>query len=468
MGDTSWVGYVVSVDCGETLGSFQGHVSTVDPVQQTLSLVKVFKNGLSCEVPEVTISACDIQQLTILKTDKEPPVKSEPTLTKKLNNGVVGKSNTRSPANPQGNTAHSEGIRARSLSQSASDQRRKPGTPRKGDTVRRKWYDQDDDCLNTPIGDYIFKNEFDFEKNLALFDKQAVFEEIDAAVKPDLVRPADERRGETAAAKYKCDETVLKQKPVVHRQIILSKAGKTEFATDTGLIVPSISYELREKLQSTADKLGFSRERQTELFAKAVSEMVIQILGGTRRLNPNNSHQIPSVVILCGLCTQGLYGISCGRHLANHGVNVTCYVLLGSATSSAAYKQEIELYRLTRGKLTSSIEDLPSGPIDAVISALAGHSGLLSEQLSSWYKMAVDWATNCKAPIITIDPPGDGVLVHTKYSLVPILPLDADLSSCGSIYLCDMALPEKVFAKVGINYQSPFGPKSFIPLHPNI
>ena len=41
---------------------------------------------------------------------------------------------------------------------------------------------------------FYFSQEFDFEKNLALFDKRLVFEEISASNQPDVVRLVDINR----------------------------------------------------------------------------------------------------------------------------------------------------------------------------------------------------------------------------------------------------------------------------------
>lgn len=42
--------------------------------------------------------------------------------------------------------------------------------------------------FSTPVDDPVMVEDFDFEKNLALFDKQAIWDKIDANQKPDLVR----------------------------------------------------------------------------------------------------------------------------------------------------------------------------------------------------------------------------------------------------------------------------------------
>lgn len=49
-----------------------------------------------------------------------------------------------------------------------------------------------------------------------------------------------------------------------------------------------------------ADKFGLTWERRMELMGRAATEISLQLLGGGHRLNPRNTHQSPSVVILAG------------------------------------------------------------------------------------------------------------------------------------------------------------------------
>lgn len=51
---TDWLGSIVSINCGDSLGVYQGRVSAVDQVSQTISLTRPFHNGVKCLVPEVT------------------------------------------------------------------------------------------------------------------------------------------------------------------------------------------------------------------------------------------------------------------------------------------------------------------------------------------------------------------------------------------------------------------------------
>jgi hypothetical protein len=50
-----FLGYAVSVTCRNDLGSYQGQICNVDPKDQTITLKKAFKNGIPCQVPQVTL-----------------------------------------------------------------------------------------------------------------------------------------------------------------------------------------------------------------------------------------------------------------------------------------------------------------------------------------------------------------------------------------------------------------------------
>ena len=82
-----------------------------------------------------------------------------------------------------------------------------------------------DDCFSAPVDSIL--DDFDFEKNLALFDKQAVFEEIETLGYPKIVRPNSANQ----PAKYKCDQNVLQSTPVIYRQITVPSSGTRVYVT---------------------------------------------------------------------------------------------------------------------------------------------------------------------------------------------------------------------------------------------
>lgn len=99
--------------------------------------------------------------------------------------------------------------------------------------------------------------------------------------------------------RFRHDENVLTSIPTTYRQITVPKQEFCEYVTDEGLIIPSISKTLRNKLWAAADRLGLTWERRIELMGRAAAEMALQLVGGGHRLNPHNTHQCPTIVILC-------------------------------------------------------------------------------------------------------------------------------------------------------------------------
>lgn len=73
------------------------------------------------------------------------------------------------------------------------------------------------------------------------------------------------------------------------------------------------------------------------------------------RLTPKNVHQRPTVVILCGPHIQGAQGISCGRHLANHEVEVILF-LPNFVKMQESVTSEVQLYSRTSSKQVSSVK----------------------------------------------------------------------------------------------------------------
>ncbi|XP_023930254.1 enhancer of mRNA-decapping protein 3 [Lingula anatina] len=503
-----WIGCVVSVDCGDTLGTYQGQVSLVNREDQSITLIKAFRNGMLCEVPTVTLSAIDIQDLKILKTSTE--AEELPAIRHKVKNGHVtppnaadagegyldttplkpkasndpgrrnGRSNGYQGVNgqgvngfPNGNDQYNYSVSStreadsfRKRSGSASDTKTNSGrggrgrsTPKKIEGRRRNT--PREECFSAPSQSFL--GEFDFEKNLALFDKQAVFEEIESSSYPAEMQIAAQKQ----PPKYRCDENVLQSGPVELRQIKIKSSASSgmekDYVTDAGLVVPCIPQDLRNKLFEKAEKAGFKTERLLEVVGRSACEMVLQLLGGAHRLNPRNAHQRPTVVVLCGPHMQGAQGVSCARQLANHNVNVILFVpnFLKMLNWLA---EEIALFELTSGKKTSDPSGLPTFPVDIIINCLDnGENKHLRSQ--PWYTTIVNWTNQSKAPVMAMDPPADGGSdIQNKWSMCLGLPLNLP-DNCGQIYLCDLGLPKAIFKQLGITYQSPFGHKFVIPLH---
>lgn len=100
---------------------------------------------------------------------------------------------------------------------------------RKGPEGKKWMKDRDEACFNVAVDSEVLDIDFDFEKNLALFDKRAVFDEINALSKSDHIRLVDcNRRGET---KYRHDENVLASDLPILKQISLPGTCNKEYVT---------------------------------------------------------------------------------------------------------------------------------------------------------------------------------------------------------------------------------------------
>ncbi|KAM3625000.1 uncharacterized protein V6R79_005387 [Siganus canaliculatus] len=467
---TDWLGSVVSINCGLTLGVYQGEVSSVDHASQTISLRLPYHNGVRCPIPEVTFSAMDIKELKILDIQ---------TAANKSSSGQAAAAETSStPSAPHGqttrvphplvtsNNSHPSTAPVTILRRGPSNNRGVTQAAPKKSSVRNGAAGvrtKDDECF----GDGTVENldtDFDFEGNLALFDKAAVFSQIEGSSSRGQRSQHPSAAGEQKPVSYRHDENILQGKPVVYRQITVPQHGGREYFTDSGLVVPTVPYELHQRLLAAAERWGLSVERRLETTGVCSSQMALTLLGGPNRLTPKNVHQRPTVVLLCGPHIQGAQGISCGRHLANHDVEVILF-LPNFLKMQESVSSEVNLYSGTSGKQVASVKDLPTSPVDLVINCLDCHENqLLREQ--SWYQSAADWANQNRAPVLSIDPAfrEQHQPVEAKWTLSLGLPLPlAEAES--RVYLCDIGIPKLVFQEVGICYHSPFGCKFVIPLH---
>jgi len=82
--------------------------------------------------------------------------------------------------------------------------------------------ERNDACFGVSL-DTIVKEDFDFEKNLALFNKKAFYNKIHK--KPDLVPH------EKVSNKYKHNENVLHSTPVKFRQVTVPSPAINEYIT---------------------------------------------------------------------------------------------------------------------------------------------------------------------------------------------------------------------------------------------
>ncbi|KAG0707256.1 Enhancer of mRNA-decapping protein 3 [Chionoecetes opilio] len=405
-----YVGSQVSVEVAGGLGFYQGRLVAINTQRQTLSLSQVIHNGRPAQLSDVTIKEGD-GEWQCMPTGQPMADYSSPR---------------------RGGDPHR-------------------GTPNKKERQRRA---RNDATFADPVDD--MSTEFDFESNLALFDKRAVYEEIQSH-KPDVVR-------QTVRENYRYDENVLPSKPMPERKIIVPTSGAAEviYANDNGLLVPSVTSELRAALLSTANQHGLTNSRQLEMIGRAATEVIMSISGCSHRLDPSNTQLSPLVVLLCGSHLQGAAGLEC------QGVQ-TLVVTPPSASSTPTpllLTHELQLYAMTGGRLVADTRTLPS-TLDLIVDARLDHAGRAGEGGTglAWLSSTAAWASTSRAPVLALDPPSDLAALPSTPTPLPArvllcaaLPL-AYTPARGKVYLLSLPLPLHTFAAVGIKYVSPLVPR---------
>ncbi|PAA50931.1 hypothetical protein BOX15_Mlig003584g1, partial [Macrostomum lignano] len=300
-------------------------------------------------------------------------------------------------------------------------------------------------------------DDFDFEGNLALFDKQAFYAMVDSGQtpEPDLVRTAQPPQPEP---KLRPDQSVLLPGGAAPAAPSIQVPCKVDcqFATDVGLPVPSVTEELRVAVLSAADKAGLTAARLAEAFGRSASEFLVQQMGGASRLQPGNQHQLPQVAVLVGPGRRGLMGLSMARHLANKEVRVHVYCSERELAASSELAQEVQLFRTTGCPVVHSCRDLP-WLLDYIVLAT-------SEPDSPEHTLAL-WCRSNRAPVVGVCPQQrNPARLECKINLQYCLPVPVD-AGYGSTYLVDAGITKHVYRQVGILYASPFGHRSVVQLH---
>lgn len=246
-----------------------------------------------CLIKLITFRANEISDLKLIDIDEQSLATGNSTVT-------IAKPVAKRAGRTQ---STSESLNTSKLNNSTNNAKSKPididvkSTPNRRDKTKTRWSKgwKDELCFGSPLD--TIGQDFDFEKNLALFDKQALWNEINSQ-KPDVIKQTDHCRKQST--KYRHDENVIATIPTIYRQITVPKQDVNEYVTDDGLIIPSVPQSLLNKLWTIADTVGLTWERRVELIGRAATEMALHLLGGGHRMNPRNTHQWPTVVVFCG------------------------------------------------------------------------------------------------------------------------------------------------------------------------
>ncbi|CAH2089063.1 unnamed protein product [Euphydryas editha] len=480
---SKWIGYAVSVNCGEPLGCYQGTILEADG--NTITLTKAFRNGFPYPKSQVTLNAADIKDLKIIEEAKSKSAEQTHSTVAVAKNNRKGQRSTvceNLQANPShsGNQQNVSNVSSKTALSRGSVQvptRSKPidiqgtrnsknnhsgsfgntgSTPkgRGGGPFHERARRRNEACFGD-TADPALDDDFDFEGNLALFDKQALWQEMRAAARPDVVRAADE------AARLRHDENVLGAAPAPPAIRLPDElSGPVVYSADDGRRVPSAAPRLRRELWAGLRRAGLLAAAHS-LLARAAADVALRLAGGDRRLEARNAHQAPVAVVLAGAHRAGAGGAEAARVLAAHGVRA--HVLLAAGAPAAAACPEL---RRELGAL--ALSDVPvhaaAGALPAPDVVLLALYDPLEDDAQEAHAAALAWVRGARASVLAVEPPAAGWEgVCARAALLAGLPA-ALPPALGRVYLANVAPPAALFRELGVSYRPPFGACSVLAL----
>lgn len=281
--------------------------------------------------------------------------------------------------------------------------------------------------------------DFDFEANLAMFDKKSAFEDFQRS---DTTSPRDRLvdHNKVKKEKYDNDEMVLdgskedkwdligaaptattskqhsSMRPVVNRLDTASPRFLRNFKlvnSDNSSVVPQCTpVQLMEIERLATETFGVNAGIMAEIAASHLSRLITKnILGGSTRLSNKKNHNLPPLVlVLVGSGRCGARAFATGRHLTNHGIRVLAFVL-NTEDVDKELQTQWSLFENAGGKvltsdvtsLISTIENDLETPVELVIDALQGYADHLEdifyqEEAQRSLRVLIGW---CNTPHIS-------------------------------------------------------------------
>jgi len=363
--------------------------------------------------------------------------------------------------------------------------------------------------------------EFDFQGNLGLFDKKKEWAKIRETnniapetllvnlnkIKKDTTSPYRHRHrhssGDTDGHPYYESSQV---KLGIHENVLDSVASETDseyessnededsqnkisglnkssriiFENSSGVVIPSLTESQASLLEHlTVNEYGIKEEITIENAGRDIAMMVIQALGGNRRINVHNHNSAPFVVVLAGNNKSGAYAINAAKHLLNHECQVlVCLAAIEDDIISMVDYQK-RIFTLVGGKcIYQASKDLPTKAVDIIVDGILGASQYLDnirdENQRECIKGMMEWANGIQTPVVSLEcpsgiHPNTGEIIdknhyiRTKWTLALGLPrrglTDSDLT--GGILLGDIGIPKTIYKTLGLkpSYHHPFADK---------
>jgi enhancer of mRNA-decapping protein 3 len=327
-----------------------------------------------------------------------------------------------------------------------------------------------------------FNHEFDFEANLAMFDKKTVFADFHKQDNASS-RLVDYNKLKPKI-KYGNDEMIINSKDNwenigkkdVPITVDIPKENDLHLRSQYGSVISATPIQLLE-IERLAENFGFNQDLLNEVCATNLSKLIIRNLGDSTRLSKRDNHNLPPLVlILIGSSRCGSRALATGRHLSNHGIRVLGFVINQDDNN---LQQKIKLFENSGGKIiynkTSTLFDVINNqldsPVELILDGLQGYDDHLDDVFynnKSELLSLINWLNQPSQSriIMALDLPsgidgGSGMITNEKYLIkckwcismgVPITGLllaykNRHLENHDIIhYLIDVGIPNKVYS----------------------
>ncbi|KAI9357465.1 YjeF N-terminal domain-containing protein [Pilaira anomala] len=347
------------------------------------------------------------------------------------------------------------------------------------------------------------EEEFDFQKNLDMFDKAKVFAEIreadDTAPEELLVtlnrlppkknqinllptenvldmeptaynhhhqhpsHPPDYHQeddfGDESDTESQTPDEYARRRRKSSKQTTMITQRPTKIFTVSKVLCPPVSPLQMAHVEHECTKASTSFDALAiENSGRGTALLILQLLNQMDVVSP-------SIIILVGNNKNGAIGLVTARHLMNHGCLVTaCITAHEQNLSDPIIKYEIMARRC--GVITLyHTDDL--GESDLIVDAILGIDDKLID-IQEEYTFdsvcnSIDWANNQPKPTLSIDFPSGvdastGVPHHPDHMIYPkwTICLGAPKSGCkseqvtGDLYLVDIGIPRLCWERVGM------------------
>ena len=235
------------------------------------------------------------------------------------------------------------------------------------------------------------------------------------------------------------------------------------FVTDTGITVPAITTDqMREVDRIAVEETGPNLFQMMENAGRNLALQSIEVLG--------DGWRNAEIVVLAGTGGNGGGGICAARHLANRQGGVTL-VLSNPARLSEVTRFQQRVYQATPGR-ELQLDEL--GPVDLIVDAVIGYG--LSDAPTGATSDMLGWANASAAPILALDVPSGvdsstgeafDAAIRPKWTMTLALPKTGlHPERTGALFLADIGIPMTVYAKMELDFVTPFDHRFRIPLTP--